>query len=128
MMLTENPVVNVPLMRKTLEHVTLHPEEHRQHLWLRRTPCGTVGCFAGHAVIFAGHEIDWGIANLYGELDVTKAGDTIFVVARRELGLTVDDAESMFYGGNGIDDLWRLAELFTNGEIKMSERPDPPRG
>lgn len=42
--------INVPLLRKVMEHIEAHPDEHDQSYWAKRTPCGTTFCFAGWAV------------------------------------------------------------------------------
>lgn len=50
--------INVPHLRKTLEHVTDHPEEYDQETW-----CGTKACIAGHAAVLGG----WYVMPLYAD-------------------------------------------------------------
>lgn len=131
--------INVPLLRKALEHITEHPEEWRQGDWALRcdqptevtngqgeceTFCGTSFCLAGHVAVMTGHEISWrqnphatGTSNSFWVV----GGDRISDVARDELGLTERQAESLFAGSNTLDYLWRRASLYTDGAIEVPE-------
>lgn len=126
--------INVPLMRKVLEHITEHPEEHDQGVWAEKTPCGTTYCMAGHTVLMAGHEIAWSggptdVSNEDGADHVTKSvvtpdGLTNYIpyVAARELGLDRDQASMLFYDSSSIEDLWESANFYTDGEIEIPEQ------
>ncbi len=117
--------VNVPLLRKTLEHITAHPEEHIQSTWALKRDCGTACCLAGWAVQFAGHEIDWsrGILCEGGGLDSVNVKGmgrtTIDLVAEDVLGLPMDWASRLYRATNTLADLWQLASEFTDGEIEI---------
>lgn len=115
--------INVPLLRKTLEHITAHPEEHSQAAWAekdQRTLCGTTYCLAGHAVQFAGYEIDWETP-IYSA-DCVVGGESIELAAQRELGLTDPQARRMFNFRTNLLGLWEQAAHYTCGEIKVPER------
>lgn len=113
--------IDVPLLRKTLEHITAHPEEHQQGVWGERfldTACGTAFCLAGHAVQFAGHEIEW---DGDAVADCVVGGAAIEFVAQRELGLEARQADVLFNAFNTQQDLWRLASEYTHGAIEVPE-------
>lgn len=115
-------MINTPLLTKVLNHITDHPEEHNQSCWAERgldTPCGTAFCVAGHAVQFAGHQIDWE-SDEYA--DTVVGGGTIERVAAQELGLSGQQANYLFHGGGRQRDLWRLASKITGGEIEIPAR------
>ena len=48
------PVPNLPLLRKVLDHIDAHPEEYEQATYTRTTSCGTAYCIAGHAAVMTG--------------------------------------------------------------------------
>lgn len=51
---------NIPLLRKTLEHIEAHPNEWSQRVWGQRiVGCGTTYCFAGTAAVLSGYEPAW---------------------------------------------------------------------
>lgn len=111
--------INVPPLRKALEYVTDHPEEHNQLTWAQRRSCGTTGCLAYHIAVIAGHEARWGDFtwdNAQAAYHVTT-GETIKVVAAREIGLDLIQSDLLFAGSNSVDRLWELAAEFTDGEI-----------
>lgn len=124
-------MIDVPLMRKVLEHISEHPDEHDQADWAIRTACGTTYCFAGHTVMMRGHEIDWSL----GDASEDSAGSVkgavrieggwenrISQVAAYELGLDEDQQEGMFISAGSLADLWHLASEYTNGEIEVPEQ------
>lgn len=122
---TDTPVINVPLLRKTLEHITAHPEEWDQGVWMReaaRNECGTAGCLAGWALTLAGHELDFDKNNIFfGEAHYLTDGRPIEEAAEQELGLTEDQGEELFAETNTLVDLWELANEYTDGEIEVPE-------
>lgn len=113
--------VNVPLLRKTLEHVESHPEEWTQDIWL----CRTSACFAGHAVLIDGGK--WGETENSvfvraepeddpADVRTPIAGEGPMVTvperARRILGIGYTDSRRLFDSDNTLDDLRRIvAEL-----------------
>lgn len=110
--------VNVPLLRKILDHITAHPEEHDQEVWAERTACGTVMCLAGHAAVMTGHTIAYERrANGDWMVRYCTNGEQIEDVARDALGLTYLQAAKLFDSQNSRDTLWDLAETFTDGQI-----------
>lgn len=121
--------IDVPLLRKALEHITEHPEEWKQGFWVTKYDCGTVYCLAGHVAIMTGHEIDWGSEawRFAPDREATLAsgvvgGQYISDVAREALGLSRDHAETLFCGSNTLPELWELAHSYTNGEIEIPEQ------
>lgn len=120
--------INVPLLRKTLEHITAHPTEWNQEYWGRTfnnerdEVCGTAYCLAGHAVVMTGHTLTFSNG---GYSHFTDQGEEIGEVAERELGLTYDEAYELFHDQNSLFDLWELAEQFTDGEIVNEHHPSP---
>jgi hypothetical protein len=105
---TTLPVPNVPLLRKIREHIEAHPEEWDQGDWRSNTACGTAYCFAGRAAHLDGAE--WLSADEPACL-VPDSGDLpddlyytcgtgkympVPARARRILGLTQDEARSLF--------------------------------
>lgn len=109
--------VNVELLRKVLEHITAHPDEHDQEVWARRTACGTAMCLAGHAVVMTGHRIDWSLLDIGGLATFTTTGEIIEAVAERELGLDLGQSVELFSAANTLARLWMLAAELTDGEI-----------
>lgn len=95
---------NYPLLRKTMEHIEAHPEEHDQRYWGLQTPCGTTMCFAGHAVVLAGLTPVWNKDDRYflAEGEMIAAIDeegtrwSVQVGAARALGLGPDEADELF--------------------------------
>lgn len=113
-------MVNVPLLRKELEHVTHHPKEWNQTVWLRRwipNQCGTLGCLAGNTVLHAGLELRLEPEGTYMPMD----GYTIKHHATNLLGLTVCQANALFDGSNSLLDLWSIANRITDGEIEVPQ-------
>jgi len=114
--------INVALLRKALEHIDAHPEEHDQRSWARKSSCGTTMCLAATVAVLAGHEIDWSkplmttgySAHFYELVDGRKIPDA----AQESLGADDEQAHSLFYGCKNADDLWAAAERITDGEIR----------
>jgi hypothetical protein len=98
------PEPNIPLLRKTIEHIEAHPEEWDQTTWAVRTPCGTTMCFAGTALFVAGYTFNW--SHRIEESSAatirrskTSGGKTwpIPWVAQEELGLNDCQVRNIFY-------------------------------
>lgn len=113
--------INAPLLRKVLEHITLHPDEWDQNSYAVKTysptACGTAYCVAGHAVVMTGHTLEFGNYRTAYYCGIDDGYETIAIVARKELGLSDAEAIILFNGENTLDRLWRLAEQFTDGEV-----------
>lgn len=108
--------INVPLLRKSLEHIDAHPEEHDQRHWAQRTPCGTKLCLAGTAVVLSGYDIRWGEDAIVSAQ--TTTGAYIEDLAQEQLGLNDSAANWLFHKCEDADDLWDAAAWITDGEIR----------
>jgi hypothetical protein len=109
--------INVPLLTRVLDHITVNPKEWEQANWAVKTSCGTACCVAGHAAVMTGHTPDF--SRGYGRTDMTSDGRLIYEVAQQELGLGADQADAMFAQENTLHDLWAMASEFTDGEIEI---------
>lgn len=124
-------MIDVPLLRKELEHITAHPDEWDQKVWLRHTnasTCGTKGCLAGNVVLHLGWKpyadpIQVAIGTpLHHVWRAGKDGMEIRRVrdvAREALGLTYDEENVLFASGNTLLEMWLIAEALTDGEIEV---------
>lgn len=130
--MARHEVINADLLRKTMHRVETVNAFTREGVvqdaiwdqfeWGRRhirdgEACGTRFCFAGWACIEAGYEIVW-IDHPWAPDEqiawVRYAGrlEEVGTVARRELGLTVDQGAELFGGCNTLADLRsNVAEL-----------------
>lgn len=126
-------MINIPLMRKVLEHITEHPEEHDQNVWAERGPCGTAYCMAGHTVVMTGHKLSWESNEFEEDEVVTESVQTpilingeeegrISRVAAFELGLIESQWETLFLYSDTVEDLWTAANEMTDGEIEIPEQ------
>jgi hypothetical protein len=115
--------VNVPLLRKTLEHIEAHPEEWFQGVW----SCGTAGCFAWHAAMLDGAEPIKGFPS-YVPADSDDPSDDVYPAsddhpacvhvaprAARVLGIG-SEAHPLFRASNSLDDLRRIVGRLTTKE------------
>jgi hypothetical protein len=112
------PKRNVALAEETMAYVKTNPEDWQQGTYGDTSACGTVGCFAFHAVRLSGgytHCFDsvWrrrGIGGLVGPRLSSRD------VAVQELGLSNVEAVIMFSGSNTIDALEQMVKEFSNDE------------
>lgn len=58
-------MANVEALQSTLAWIEEHPEQHDQQSWAVKGSCGTTMCFAGAAVMLAGHALDWPSASTH---------------------------------------------------------------
>ncbi len=119
--MTDQPTINVPLLRKVLEHITAHPEEHNQAVWGVRTQCSTAYCLAGHALVMSGVDLRWSepaVEGGYATTDYTVRGEEIYDAAADLLGLTRRQADDLFCPDNTQGRLWQLAHSMSGGEIQ----------
>jgi hypothetical protein len=115
-------MADVAKLEAVLDYIRMHPEEHHQDYWARRTDRGTTLCFAGTAVVLAGYQLDWTYGPDTTERCVTSAGGPlslaraafISVVAARELGLTPEQAAALFSPADNLDDLERIVKDIAN--------------
>ena len=117
--------LDIPLLRKTLEHIDAHPEEHSQGEWV----CKSGMCIAGHASILGGGthvlDSDGDTTCLVTMDDIGKfrqhkiyGGIHIAQHAQYVLGLADGEASRMFYGENAVEDLHGMfADLETKGHL-----------
>lgn len=126
------PTPNAELAYRILDHIDAHPEEWDQGVYIGKTDCGTVACFAGRAILLSLPEADvdfqssgrrlprgmvlqesGGVRDENGLLVSSR------VMAERLLGVSSlvreceEDEEDLFDQHNTREDLGRLvAEIF----------------
>lgn len=99
----ERPEQGLPLLRAVLKQIDDHPETWNQ----QRLACRTTCCIAGHAVVMRGHDLKIG---MYGSAYYTVDDNCIWDLGALELGLTEDEAYSLFHEDNSREDIQRIAE------------------
>jgi hypothetical protein len=124
---------NAELAYKVLDHIDAHPEQWDQKAWLKGTDCGTAACFAGWAVVLAGHDVTFDTepeadgSHYYATID-GSGSRTVSATAARDLGIedafvpcrncagcgyTSDASHDLFDSDNDREDLGRIvAEIF----------------
>lgn len=107
---------NKPLLRKVLEHIEAHPDEHDQLVYAQQTPCGTTACVAGHTVVIAGWDLTWervGNAAVVADRCVRDGlSEWIPIAARNELGLNGGQAHYLFHFSRTVNEIREfVAEL-----------------
>lgn len=83
------PTPNAELAYRVLDHIDANPEQWRQGEWIGEAECGTVGCFAGWAVLLSGGRLAGdgsGLVTGLGELD----GTHVWQAADALLGIGYD--------------------------------------
>jgi hypothetical protein len=102
---------NVPLLRKTLEHIEAHPQEWDQVRWR----CESGMCFAGTAADLDGAQWLYGAGPMLRRreddpADDRYAPDRLHVRTRAQhiLGISEDQADDLFEATNTLDDLRRI--------------------
>lgn len=121
---------NDELLARTLRHIIENPREWDQESWahrwededkLGRDVCGTAYCFAGTAVVLTGHPILWEGDHAFSDLVVDGDGvEEVPGVARRELGLSADDAEWLFHPENSLTNLCDIVRQITDGRVDIT--------
>lgn len=117
---------NYELIEKVHRHIVNNPDQHDQGLWgIKANSCGTVACAAGHALIFAGLEVEWEVtsacdpSNATGE-DVARMRfvtmpdgrkEAISVGAKEAMGLTRAEAEKLFFDTTNEEAIDMLANF-----------------
>ena len=106
---------NAELAYMVLDHIDAHPELWEQGNYLRKTECGTVGCFAGWTCVLSGE----GLVPGSGDGLYLASGERTSVRAEQLLGVSRyvdehgDDGRDLFAWDNTREDLGRLvAEIF----------------
>jgi hypothetical protein len=125
-------VINVALLRRTLQWVQEHPEHWNQRRWAVESRCGTAFCFAGAALFLTeaqftfGDAVNTGTGASYADFvlmsslppDVQEGCDSvgssaaeeddrvwISEAARELLGLSYEQANDLFDAYNSLGDL-----------------------
>jgi hypothetical protein len=111
-------IKNVPLLRKGLEHITVHQDEWDQDEW-----CGTSRCLAGHIVTLDGWDQEMDFYGSYTN-QVTRDGFRMHAYQATAISLGVapeDDLQlnELWFAGNTLRELWRVASDLTDGEIEV---------
>lgn len=104
---------NAELAYKVLDHIDAHPEQWQQDLYIGKTECGTVACFAGWTVLLSG-----GVPHHWSGRSDDVTAEVIFdgneesVSYRAQLLLGADRwvREDLFDVYNTREDLGRLVE------------------
>lgn len=95
--------VDIQKLDKALQRIAEHPEEWRQGSWGRRAAgCGTAGCLAYHVGVVDGAEIRWSDEYDGQSAIAGVAGVHPSTYAQRALGLTDEQADNLFHGGNDM--------------------------
>lgn len=96
-------------------------EELEKQVPARVPACGTAACFAGHAVLIAGHQVDTQCDAVVIEDGPKVQYRAIRDVAVDLLGLTMEQAVRLFAAHNTIDNLWEILAEYSGGEIVKPE-------
>lgn len=134
--------MDVARLRKGLEFIAAHPEEHNQATYAAQSVCGTTMCLAGTIVHQAGYTFkmehygnepraarlrsrmgfveQWvtGAAHLAVNPD-TEETVQIGLEARRLLGMSEHDSDRLFHEAITVRHLYRVANEVTGGEIEI---------
>jgi hypothetical protein len=117
------PEKNIPLIRKTLEHIEAHPDEHNQAVWAKKTECGAQFCFAGWAVMLAEEVepfwVDFEENGTLASYVITSDGlkASIMEEAQKLLGLTECERNLLFMESYTLDELRSSIRRVTGGEV-----------
>ncbi len=106
---------NAELAYRVLDHIDANPDSWDQGLWLKRTDCGTAGCFAGWACMLAGDEPSFRFIDSLRTDFVEVDGDRVYVEDRAadRLGITPELADALFHPANTREVLGDMvAEIF----------------
>lgn len=115
---------NAELAYKVLDHIDAHPEQWCQGVWVGQAECGTIGCFAGWAVMLSGYTVDDavviespdGATNLDG-LHIETASDALLGIGDQ----TVREHGDPYCGLLKRDELGqRIAEIFGPRPVSAS--------
>lgn len=97
------PTPNADLAYRVLDHIDAHPESWNQTVWYRQNECGTAGCFAGWAVMLAGHQIEPTFAGPNGNRSYSKIDGDSYISMQQvaERDLRIEGAEIPCHLGCG---------------------------
>lgn len=108
---------NAALAYRVLDQIDAQPETWVQATWIKKTECGTAGCFAGWAVLLSGLQPAY-LDNVSDSTSYAMVGEEsvrIERVAEDLLGARYvdegdEDEQDLFNGDNTREDLGRLVE------------------
>lgn len=120
--------LNIKLFRKIRNRIRNIPESYNQNVWgkkSRRSPCGTVACLAGEAIICAAPTVKQGLENLHDFTEQDR-DDEVPNRAAELLGLqgnyyscTPDDTDIFMGHGAGFPLPYR--EQFQKARTKAAQ-------
>lgn len=127
-------MANVGKIEAVMDYILTHPEEHDQSKWAAKSEgCGTTMCFAGTAVMLAGHRLMWEECRLdpngfFADYCVLPSehpcvswwGDgfaPIADIAAYELELNWEERHALFHDSKSLDDLERVVKDIANGQV-----------
>lgn len=118
---------NIPLLRKTFEHIEAHPEEWNQGVWGSRwqsdSACGTSFCFAGTAASINGNKIRWQSEGYdprqshIATIEVNEFPMHPKFAAQQILDIGGHEADVLFNSGNDLVDIKDILFHITDGEL-----------
>lgn len=103
---------NIELLEKTMQFIKDNPEKHDQAQW-----CGTAQCFAGWATSLEGYTERMYRDGRPSMSYLVANGRNVHAaeLAAQLLGLTGDEADRLFDGGNTIEHLELMVKDLVNG-------------
>lgn len=110
-------MANASAIYRTMDNITDDNLDMDQ--WGRRGGCRTTMCFAGHAVVAAGHALRWEKVDDLGSgtfvAIYTTEGDSVENLAQEILELDHDETYSLFFADDVETkaELWRTIEEVT---------------
>lgn len=110
-------MINTSLLEATMAHIRDFPELHEQVWFFIPTECGTAMCFAGRACQLAGLEQVSPLtfsARVYTDEGIQSARQA----AEKLLGLTHEEAGTLFSGGNTLANLEAMVKDLANGGLR----------
>lgn len=113
---------NIERLDAVLAYIKAHPDEHDQDVWRKKTECGTTMCFAGHAVAMFTPDAEWVHIPLqpndFDKVTINGQMKTVAQVAADLLGLSDDDADTLFYGAATIGDVEFILDDIKEGVVR----------
>jgi PAS domain-containing protein len=102
---------NTELAYRVLDHIDAHPELWKQDVYIGRSDCGTVACFAGWACLLSGDEPH---VDLY--YVKTPAGVRVYASDRAEELLGIPSEERLVERTEATDE--PMDDLFAAGNTR----------
>ena len=103
---------NEPLLHDAWSAILADPKSWNQGSYGKQTPCGTTFCLAGHVAVLAGAEVltsgSWVEFSMPGYHVTTLAA---YEIARDALGLSCEEADTLFVDSMSVGDLKEMAEI-----------------